>query len=250
MSPLFRKLVQPFSNKKQGLKRNFDLDGIVTTSNLVLWLRADHGVVLDTSGGVTTLSQWQDQSGNGNHAYQTTKTRQPSFFIEPGGRQTIKFDGVSTYLTTDAINLTNGLTFFVVFKTFTDTFSDWNGIITSRNNFSDKTSNSGFGSGLTGRANQNKVISDISTNLQSTRLNKVDVNLTDYQNWQVGVSLGAGIQILSQKQNIGSSYAYFTIGADVYSAARILNGWISDILMYDTRLPSTDMTNVENLLLP
>lgn len=47
----------------------------VARSGLFAWLRADVGVV--TNG--TLVSQWQDQSGNGNHVRQDTTTNQPTW---------------------------------------------------------------------------------------------------------------------------------------------------------------------------
>lgn len=49
----------------------------IPRQNLALWLRADRGVVLDTTS-TPTVSQWLDQSGNGRHATQGTKTSQPT----------------------------------------------------------------------------------------------------------------------------------------------------------------------------
>lgn len=46
------------------------------SSSVQLWLRADKGITLDGSGNV---SDWQDQSGKGNHATQATAADRPTF---------------------------------------------------------------------------------------------------------------------------------------------------------------------------
>jgi phage gp36-like protein len=56
------------------------------------WLRADQGVVLDASDKV---SQWQDQSGNGNHFTQTNPDQRPTLDATGLGNQAaLRFDGV------------------------------------------------------------------------------------------------------------------------------------------------------------
>lgn len=71
-----------------------------TDSALVLWLGADSGVTTDTTAGSTTVSSWQNQSGTGSNAVQSTKGNQP-LYVENGlnGKPVLRFDGVD-----DAIN--------------------------------------------------------------------------------------------------------------------------------------------------
>ncbi|MCS7305833.1 MAG: LamG domain-containing protein [Thermoguttaceae bacterium] len=63
----------------------------IPTTGLSVWLKSDAGLVVDGSGYVQT---WQDQSGQGNHATQSTSGIQPSkvdnFWA---GRPVVRFDG-------------------------------------------------------------------------------------------------------------------------------------------------------------
>ena len=61
-----------------------------TVSDLELWLKADAGIVLGGGG----VSQWQDQSGNLNHAGQTTTAKQPDFSAGtgPNGTDVLQFN--------------------------------------------------------------------------------------------------------------------------------------------------------------
>ena len=51
----------------------------ILIEDLMLWLKADKGVIIDESGGVDTVVKWEDQSKNGYHLTQLSKTAQPLF---------------------------------------------------------------------------------------------------------------------------------------------------------------------------
>lgn len=61
----------------------------------VLWLRADLGVTLSDD----KVTNWADQSGNGNDASQATPANQPTWKESSFGEQpSIEFDGINDYL--------------------------------------------------------------------------------------------------------------------------------------------------------
>ncbi|MBL7962839.1 MAG: T9SS type A sorting domain-containing protein [Flavobacteriales bacterium] len=93
--------------------------GVGNSSNNIIWFAADKGVVAPTAG----ITQWSDQSGNGNHATQATATRQP--LLESNvlnGYPAVLFDNDQTnpdYLTVpdnSTLEGMNGLTGFAVFR--------------------------------------------------------------------------------------------------------------------------------------
>ncbi|HEV7926959.1 MAG TPA: immunoglobulin domain-containing protein [Verrucomicrobiae bacterium] len=95
----------------------------VSSGTLQLWLRADAGVVSNSSGQV---SQWQDQSGNSNHAFQTNTTNQP-LLVYPAGlgaRAAVRFNGVQdnihgSYMQgTNLVGVPNAMTAFTVYNGF------------------------------------------------------------------------------------------------------------------------------------
>ena len=49
---------------------------LTVTDGLMLWLRADAGVTTNENG---LVMQWDDQSGNMNHAFQSTDLQMPLF---------------------------------------------------------------------------------------------------------------------------------------------------------------------------
>ncbi len=85
------------------------------SANLLLWLRADVGV---TYSG-TSVSQWQDQSGNGNNASQTTTANQPVFATNAlNGLPAISFTSASAQWLKLSSGFSNfsGASIFIVTK--------------------------------------------------------------------------------------------------------------------------------------
>jgi hypothetical protein len=86
----------------------------IQPSNLAVWLRADLGIVGDASG----VSQWQDQSGNGNNATQASAGLEPIPMTGswPGkpALQALRFDGSKEMAASfSAFTSTNGFTLAV-----------------------------------------------------------------------------------------------------------------------------------------
>lgn len=81
---------------------------VPATENLAVWLKSDAGVILDANGYVTT---WQDQSGQGHHATQTTDTYRPGLVYNSwAGRPVVHFDGSNDRLqlpTTSTLGIQN-----------------------------------------------------------------------------------------------------------------------------------------------
>jgi len=95
------------------------LFGQVITSDLELWFRADAGVTVDGSG--TNVTNWADQSVNGNDARQTplTPANQPDLVANAiNGLPALHFDGASDFLiaTNNTVDLTSGLSIFIIAK--------------------------------------------------------------------------------------------------------------------------------------
>lgn len=89
----------------------------LSISNLRTWYAANLGVTLNGA----TVSQWDDQSGNGNHLSQSTAANQPLFSANTiNTLPSIYFDGTNDYLKLPA-NITGitDTTVFVVEKLVT-----------------------------------------------------------------------------------------------------------------------------------
>ncbi len=83
---------------------------------LVLWTQYDKGITVTGAG----VSQWDDQSGEGNHLLQGTDTNRPS--KESDG--SILFDGVDNFLKATAFTLVQPETVYILVKQVTHTNLD------------------------------------------------------------------------------------------------------------------------------
>ena len=90
---------------------------LTVTDGLQLWLRADAGVVATGSGGVT---QWDDQSGNANHATQSAEAQAPLLVSAALNNQPVlRFDGVDDFLEvadSDSLSSAGDIASFFVIK--------------------------------------------------------------------------------------------------------------------------------------
>ncbi len=108
----------------------------VNSGTLQLWLKADGGVVTNSAG---LVSQWQDQSGNANHALQASTNSQPSLVYPPalGGAAALRFNGVlnstgGDYLVgAGDVGVPNAMTAFAVYNAFSSVVSqaDWGALV-------------------------------------------------------------------------------------------------------------------------
>lgn len=86
-------------------------------ANLGLWLDASDDASFTYSSG-TSVSQWNDKSGNNRHFTQATATNQPTRTGTVNGKRIVSFDGSNDWMTGgDVLDLgTSNLTVFAVVK--------------------------------------------------------------------------------------------------------------------------------------
>jgi hypothetical protein len=88
--------------------------------NLKLWVKSDTGITI-----VTGVSQWNDQSGNGNNLLQATGANQPVVTAAAiNGLPAITFDGTNDFLKTAPFTLAAPCTVFLVASQPTWTSTD------------------------------------------------------------------------------------------------------------------------------
>ena len=84
-------------------------------SSLSLWLDADDSSTITLNG--STVSQWDDKSGNGRHVSQATAVNQPTYQSTGlNGKGTLNFNGKFIQAQTAWVNYTNGLQVISVFR--------------------------------------------------------------------------------------------------------------------------------------
>lgn len=82
----------------------------------VAWYRLGVGVTVTGSG----VSQWSDQSGNGNHLLQGTDANRPPLQVD----NSILFGGVAHYLKTGAFTLNQPESVYILFRQITWTINE------------------------------------------------------------------------------------------------------------------------------
>jgi hypothetical protein len=96
-------------------------------NSLAFWYDAEASPTIETGGAI---ERWDDLSGNGNHAGQTTTEERPIKAVDTAGRHVIRFDGIDdTLAITSLPSLAGGITLFLVFVVRTR--SDFSGIVSA-----------------------------------------------------------------------------------------------------------------------
>ncbi len=108
-----------------------DTTPVAIERELALWLKADAGVTADGSG---LVSQWNDQSGNGNHAVQIQAVNQPLLVAGAmNGKPVLRFDGSGANLNYLEIPHASSLVIRSDFSVFAvvnvQSFANFNGIL-------------------------------------------------------------------------------------------------------------------------
>jgi prepilin-type N-terminal cleavage/methylation domain-containing protein len=209
-------------------------------SGLQLWLKADAGITLNGSN----VSNWADQSGNGNDASQATPGRQPLYENSGiGGRPSIVFDGSDDYMQNLSVSLPSGpVTFFVVYQMLTNnstsvfeagTSWDWIDqvcdVILENNEI--------YIGGYYNPRIRYPAPTTPFTILTSAVLDGVDSKI--YEN---GLLKNSGTQYTSQ------SHSSYYISYEHWYGGWYLNGSIAEIIYYSSALSDTNRQQVENYL--
>lgn len=219
---------------------------------------------LDAGVGVTTVdgnvSSWADQSGNGNHAVQSTVSDRPTYITSAqGSRPTLRFDGLSDFL--NITNLANipsgsqGRTAFVVAKRSNNSNRHilFAFLPETATNGSSWVMNLGINAPYTEyymsywgyRSIVNGATSDTNSNIFSAILNgSLASNTTSYKN---GTVLANPIV---NEGTVDTVPTYGYVGAQIYTSALYgsFNGDISEIIIYDRALTNNERMVVEEYL--
>lgn len=213
-------------------------------TNLQLWLRADVGVV--SSGG--NVSQWTDQSQNGNNAFQTAGGNQPTVSANVlNSLPAVSFNGTNQWLklASGFANFTTGASIFVVTKPTSITtgvrFLDFGNGQTSNNISFREQATTGFSLYSYNNTTSSNVTS--STGLGTGSYQVLEAihsgagNATLYSN---GAQQATGN--LSNINNVTRTGNF--IGKD-FNSTLFLNGQIVEILVYNSALSSDQRAAIE-----
>jgi hypothetical protein len=219
-------------------------------SGAALWLKADAGVTLNGS----TVSAWADQSGNGYNVSQATVASQPLFQTNQfNGQPALFFDGGDWLNNTvnSVVTSGTGRTVFIVARAKCNSTAMY--YITFRRSTllaayqSGASSNFIYSDGVNPGNNASAPAnwfdtlkakptqlsfynSGIAPNKLNLRMNQQSIAVT--QSGGVGTETGTTGFSVGRRED-GSFFA---------------NGWIAEIIVYNSELNATDRTTVENYL--
>lgn len=224
------------------------------SSNLLLWLRSDAGVVL-TSGAV---SQWTDQSSQGNHATQSTAGQRPTLTtgaINNGVMPTITFDSSQQqHLTcpTDFADLTSGASIYCVLKP-TNSSGTWDPCAFGNASNSDAVFPEIVNSQASFKAYNGSTSSSVTTTSNPISTSQYQVLETILQpGASAGTATGQIIvngtqeaQSTSMENLTNTSRTNNIVGAGI-GPANYFNGGIAEILVYKTALSENERLALRN----
>ncbi len=194
--------------------------GVGDDSSNELWLVAENNSYTDA--GTTSaadgedIEQWNDISGNGNHAIQTTPSFKPALKTNAtNGFSSIDFLGNSVRISSTGLNTNDELTMFIAFQVNGYTGNNNDGIIhagPSGNNFSATASTKSVGTWI---------------------------NTTTEEIWGRGVESGLSLRDIPQTTSISESQYYvLTQDYDGSNITQYVNGATAGSVGYDGTLNS------------
>lgn len=234
--------------------------GVGSSANNVLWLKADAGTSTSTNG--SPVASWTDQSGNGVILNQSNAAQQPVFVSSlMNGFPAIEFDNNSAsgqndyFITPDnpIFDNTNGYSFFTV--TRMKGLGDAQSIISKRNNVGNEeafmlfyyTGNRLFAD-IDNDNNRfsNTVVSTINTNkiydffYDGTLAPPYRSTIFDQEVLQTTATESSSL--------VPDKSSPLLVGATHSGDPRAFNGYISEIIMYRTKLNDAQRTIINNHL--
>jgi hypothetical protein len=231
-----------------------------TISGLTVWLKADTGITKD---GSNLVSDWNDQSGNGNNFSQSTAGNKPLYTASAqNGLPAIVFDGSNDFLTTAASVTLGTYSTFVVASRAVWKPSAYAGIW--GHNFS-AAGTAGRALGVTGGA-----LNNWQNNEFFSCGNGYGPSQTPYAFGPIGTYSNSTYHLISAGNGTANSFVRcdrasvaravvnaavtssstrFSLGTWYLAASSdFWNGGIAEVLIYNSVLSSTDIASVENYL--
>jgi len=234
--------------------------GVGSSATNVLWLKADAGTSTFTNG--SPVASWTDQSGNGVVLNQSTAAQQPTFVSSlMNGMPAIEFDNNSAsgqndyFLTPDnpIFDNTNGYSFFTV--TRMKGLGDAQSIISKRNNVGNEEAfmlfyytsnrlfvdidndNNRFSNSAVSTVNTNKIYDFFYDGTQTPTMRST---IYDQELLQTTST--------ESSSTVPDKNSPLLVGATHTGDPRAFNGYISEIIMYRTKLNDAQRTIINNHL--
>jgi hypothetical protein len=226
----------------------------VTSGTLQLWLKADAGVITNSAG---LVSQWQDQSGNANHASQSSANYQPLLVSAAGlgGKAAVRF--ANGYLHgVGSVGVPNAMTAFTVYNAFAYPSNDivlWMiGVPGSAYGACRGDGLANFGYMRFSTWTYDYTASFIvPTNTYRLRTDRLDTNLDTLNMFDATTSGGTNFTF-SVSGALTPDAGYYVAGVDAslpyVVSGRFFDGDIAEVIIYQGYLTETDRLAVQAYL--
>jgi len=202
----------------------------IPKTNLSLWLKADSLPTLVLNG--SSVSAWKDCSGNGNDVIQSDINSQPTYLTNTlNGHPVIKFDGTTDYLRNTTFSQTQPLTVFVVWHVNSTNggtvFDGVNSRILLR-----------YFNNMQAYAGASLIYNK---SIPFTNLSTIEYNSSNSAIYENGVLMNSG--------DLGTNILDgLVIGSVVSNDGLFLDGYIAEIIMYNTVLTNNERIAIETYL--
>lgn len=219
------------------------------TANLELWLDANDSSTITLNG--STVSQWDDKSGNNYHVSQGTASNQPTYVTSVlNSKNIVRFDGVNDIISNASAQPVAGSASRTIFYVFScnSTFNGSNqeyglyfglaspangGVIAISQELAVRVSN---GYRVFNQSNDDGSHAIISAVQNGT-------NVSNYSMWKNGSALSA-TSTVSRALNIEAG---ISVGAHP-AISNWLDGDIAEVIVYSSALSTSDRESIESYL--
>jgi len=234
--------------KTQSSVSDFTISPLDKQPSLVLWLKADAGIVSDANGSV---SQWNDQSAKANHAKQTNASLMPVVQADAiNNKPSVHFDGINDYfsLLSTGINAAD-MTIFIVSKFAEAKASNINALLTQKTNTGVRYSlfapaNTGNQLQLNSYPPDEKPLQSISYGTDFYRITRV-VGKADSSFIYTNSQLSGKAKTKTQS---GTDQTLVLGGYFTNTPAFGFSGEIAEVIVFDTALSDSNIDSIENYL--
>jgi len=214
-------------------------------SGLQLWLDADDSETITLNG--STVSQWDDKSGNDYHCVQGVASNQPTYATAAqNGRNVVRLDGINDYMqnsTNTIVGGSNSRTVFVACKN-TDASGITYPFALATRNYSSAGELFLISSEVGVRVSFGSIV--WSTSLYSSAgIITVQTNGTDV-NQLLGWLNGSSLSVSSSSTRTLSTQVGYMVGDSVTSST--WSGDVMEILVYNSNLSTSNRESVESYL--
>ena len=244
-----------YAKDKYGLS-DAELDWTPESTDTALWLDAADDTTITESGGA--VSQWDDKSGNGNHAVQATGSQQPTYTTNSklGNKYGLQFD----YLNDSNIESPNSSTLnfryeMTGFVVYSETNDSTNNSILLRINGN---SNPSMGISSGNNASPNFGITDSGAAFTSVSLGEIGVTEAlilafghSISNDEIRISRDGGsfnTLTASPETEVLQDGGGIRIGCQKIGFSRCHDGFIHEVILVEERLAEADVQIFEGYL--